>query len=183
MITGDFSLSPPYILEDLQQSLIGLTVIENEIHTNLESFFEFRNVDLPGIEVKDITQMIIELNQIAGTVIETPGLSAAVERLVAESHNSGCLCVLLTDQPAPALCLANRHPSIRAALGGTVEMVREARQTLGVNLLVVNPADRNLAELTNTLREYVQGGPQECPAEYQNVLHPATNCQCAGRTT
>ena len=60
IISGDFSLSPPNILEELQYSLEGIKVDENEIYRTLENFFISKEVDIPGISITDITQLIIE---------------------------------------------------------------------------------------------------------------------------
>jgi lipoate-protein ligase A len=63
IISGDFSLSPPDILEDLQASLIGLEVGISEIEKVLREFFKSRSVDLPGIEISEIAQLIVETYQ------------------------------------------------------------------------------------------------------------------------
>jgi len=110
------------------------------------------------------------LAQVAGTSIPGKDLVASVRELAKRVRGDTKLGVLLTSRKAPALCLANRFPGVRAALGDNVGMVREALESVAVNLLVVDPANRGLADLAGTLREFSQGGPRACPPEFREVL-------------
>jgi hypothetical protein len=110
------------------------------------------------------------LVQVRGTLVQTRGLKATVAELAKRVRENQQLAVLVTDRAAPALCLANRHDGVRAALGGNAAMARDAVQSVGANLLVIDPEERNLAELAGTIREYQRGGPRECPAEFRGVL-------------
>jgi len=60
VLSGDFSLSPPNILEELQNSFIGLKVNQASLDNMLTNFFVSKKVDLPGITTKDIAQLIVE---------------------------------------------------------------------------------------------------------------------------
>ncbi|MFV1967403.1 MAG: hypothetical protein ACC628_18390 [Pirellulaceae bacterium] len=110
------------------------------------------------------------LRQVGGASIEASGLVAAVETLAERVPDDRQVGVLLTARTAPALCLANRHSGVRAALGGSAGMVRDAVQSMGANLLVIDPANRSLTDLANTLREFIRGGIRNCPAEFREIL-------------
>jgi ribose 5-phosphate isomerase RpiB len=82
----------------------------------------------------------------------------------------GKLGVLITEQSAAALCLANRQPGVRAAIGTSPEMVKQAVRDVGANVLVLDPAGRGLVQLRGLVQAFVDGGPRECPPEYREVL-------------
>jgi ribose 5-phosphate isomerase RpiB len=77
--------------------------------------------------------------------------------------------LVLTRKPAVAVCLANRQPSVRAAWAVNVASVKESLQTIGANLLVINPDLHSLFELRGMVREFVQGSHQ-CPPAYRKSL-------------
>lgn len=77
--------------------------------------------------------------------------------------------VVLTDRPAAALCLANRHKGIRAAWGVNAAAVRDAASLIGANLLVVDPAQHGVHELRAMIREF-WGGRHDCPDDYRQAL-------------
>ncbi|NLF73109.1 MAG: hypothetical protein GX575_29075 [Candidatus Anammoximicrobium sp.] len=77
--------------------------------------------------------------------------------------------LVLTDLPAVALCLANRHAGIRAAWGVNATAVREAMQLIGANLLVVKPAPHGVQELRAMIRAFVSGR-HDCPESYRHAL-------------
>jgi hypothetical protein len=110
------------------------------------------------------------LREVGGELVSAKGLVDAVQKLAECVSDDRKLGVLLTTRTAPAICLANRLPRVRAALGGSADMVREAVMSVGANLLIIDPTDRPLVDLTNTLQEFLHGGARQCPAEFQNVL-------------
>jgi ribose 5-phosphate isomerase RpiB len=77
--------------------------------------------------------------------------------------------LVLTRKPAVAVCLANRQPSVRAAWAVNVASVKESLQTIGANLLVINPDLHSLFELRGMVRAFVTGSHQ-CPPAYRKVL-------------
>ena len=137
---------------------------------------------LPGIGKKTAERLALHilhapdyeaaalLRQAGGELIGSFELTAAVRQLAERVTDRQQLGVLITNRTAPALCLANRHPGVRAAWGANVEMVRDAVATVGANLLVIDPTGRNLAELTNSVREFKRSATRNCPAEFREVL-------------
>ena len=97
-------------------------------------------------------------------------VAAAVGLLIEQVRGPGRLGVLLTENGMLALCAANRHRGVRAALGASPELARQAVRALGANLLVVDPAGRTLDELAGTLRAFTEDGPRECPSQHRRTL-------------
>jgi hypothetical protein len=77
--------------------------------------------------------------------------------------------LVLTDRPAVALCLANRHTAIRAAWGVNAASVRDATSLIGANLLVVDPALHGVRELRAMIREF-RSGRHDCPEDYRRAV-------------
>lgn len=95
-------------------------------------------------------------------------LSEAINQLAGQV-GQGRLAVLLSDAPAAAVVLANRHAGVRAALATSFPAVRRAVEEIGANLLIVEPFGRSLSELGALIGEFIQGGRRECPRKYDGV--------------
>jgi hypothetical protein len=78
--------------------------------------------------------------------------------------------VLLTDQTAAALCLANRQPGIRAILATGVDAVCRDTQAVGANLLVVSPGGLSAYQVGCMAREFCHQGVLSCPEKYRAWL-------------
>ena len=78
--------------------------------------------------------------------------------------------VLLTDQTAAALCLANRQPGIRAILATGVDVVCRDTEAVGANLLVVSPRGLSAYQVGCMAREFCHQGVLPCPEEYREWL-------------
>ncbi|MCL4200979.1 MAG: hypothetical protein KJ000_00690 [Pirellulaceae bacterium] len=77
--------------------------------------------------------------------------------------------VLLTSEPTAAVCLANRYSELRAVWATDAAMVSLACQSIGVNLLILNPVRSNANEVRGMVRQFLQGSHQ-CPADWQTLL-------------
>jgi hypothetical protein len=88
------------------------------------------------------------------------------DRIVAERR----CAVLLTSQPAVALCVANRRRGVRAAWGWSVAAAAAATRAIGANLLVVDPAAQSVFQMRRMVREFVHTTGCDCPAEYRAAL-------------
>jgi hypothetical protein len=89
-----------------------------------------------------------------------------VTRAVVQRDAAG---IILTRQPSLALCQSNRRASVRAAWGTSVAAVKEALQSIGANVLVVDPTLHGVPELRGILREFVDGS-HSCPKAYRTAL-------------
>ena len=102
--------------------------------------------------------------------LEGRELACVVSRLTETVSGGKQLGLLLTGQPAAALCLANRRPSVRAALATGPQCVTAAVDSIGANMLVVDPAGRSLFELVTMARRFTSPGQRTCPAPWREAL-------------
>jgi hypothetical protein len=98
------------------------------------------------------------------------GLIGVVDEICEQVAKGGQLGLLMTGQPAAALCLANRQRGVRASLGHNVRATADAVATIAVNLLVVDPAEKSLFELRQIVRTWLRGGRGNCPAAFAERL-------------
>jgi hypothetical protein len=77
---------------------------------------------------------------------------------------AGSLGLVLSHQPAVALCLANRHRGVRAALAGDAAMVAAASDAVSPNVLIVDPAGKAMFEWQRVVRAWLAGGLPACPS-------------------
>ena len=110
------------------------------------------------------------LAQTGGELLTAGTLAKAIEALAERIRGRNQLGVLLTGQIAAAVCLANRRQGVRAAVGGSLPMIRDAVQSVAANLVVIDPAGRTLTELAKMVREFLRDGPRECPLAYRDIL-------------
>lgn len=88
---------------------------------------------------------------------------ASSDELAGEVAGGRAVGVMLTSQPAVALCVANRLPGVRAVLGTDAAETAAAAASVGANLLVVAPRARTFFQLKHLVREFCRGGVRECP--------------------
>jgi hypothetical protein len=93
---------------------------------------------------------------IAAPVARADGVTTAVQQLVRSLREEGRIGVLFTERTALAVCLANRQRGVRAAAGSCPEAVRDALNSLAVNLLVIDPRGRSLDDLAGTVSEFLR---------------------------
>ena len=60
LISGDFSLSPPFSLPEIESELKGTNVDYNLIRSKLGDLFDDHNIEIPGIEKEELAMMIID---------------------------------------------------------------------------------------------------------------------------
>lgn len=87
-------------------------------------------------------------------VIDAADWKEAVTKMTQEIRSRQAKGAILTDRPAAAACLANRDGAIRAAVAVDGRSTRDAIESLGANLLVIDPAMHSLHTLERLLREY-----------------------------
>lgn len=102
--------------------------------------------------------------------IDQHDIVTVVEHLVPPLQRNANRGLLLTGEPLPSCCLANRHQGVRAAVVRGFLDVDQAVKTLGANLLIVDPADKSLSQLVRLVRAFRDTIPHNCPAQYRNQL-------------
>jgi hypothetical protein len=73
------------------------------------------------------------------------------------------VAALWTTRPRWALCIANRHPAIRAAMAGDVLAVEQVIAEAGANVLVLD-SSRHSSMWRNMIRNFCRGGFRLAPA-------------------
>ena len=97
-------------------------------------------------------------------------LIAATDRLAGELVKPDTLGLLWTRHTASGLCLANRHPGVRAVLGTDVPATGSAVEAVGANLLVLDPVVGTAFQQRQILSEFCRGGVRQCPETLKQRL-------------
>ncbi len=97
-------------------------------------------------------------------------LVAATDRLADEVARPGALGVIVSTHPAAAICLANRHRGVRAVWGIDAAGAAAAADSVGANVLVIDPKAVSLFQMKQMIGRFCSGGPRECPAELRERL-------------
>ena len=88
-------------------------------------------------------------------------------RRLAESDTLG---ILVTKHTAAGLCLANRHPGVRAVLGFDAATTASDAASVGANLLVIDPGAVGPFQLKRIAAQFCHGGPAVCPEVFADRL-------------
>jgi hypothetical protein len=97
-------------------------------------------------------------------------LIRATDQLAAELAAGSTMGLLVTAYPAAAVCLANRHPGVRAILGTRADTVAGDAQSVGANLLVIDPGPHGFFALKQMATRFLRGGPRICPEVFRKRL-------------
>jgi len=113
---------------------------------------------------------VLERERLTIAQLSSAGLFDLVEQMEKRVANDQTLGLLLTEDTAAAICLANRRAGVRAVMAMDSRSVAAAVRSVGVNVLVVNPIGRGLYELKDLISRFCQGGPRRCPAIWHGRL-------------
>ncbi len=119
----------------------------------------------PAALVRMISPATSSVERLAKT-----GAATVVAEVAEAVTKEGRLGLVLSGQPHVAACLANRRPGVRAAVARDREEVVQALGSLGLNLLVVDPARRGLFQLGQMVKQFLDAGSRGCPAELKQQL-------------
>ena len=97
-------------------------------------------------------------------------LIRATDQLAADLSAGSTMGLLVTAYPAAAMCLANRHAGVRAVLGTRADTVAGDAQSVGANLLVVDPGPMGFFALKQIASRFLRGGPRSCPEVFRKRL-------------
>jgi ribose 5-phosphate isomerase RpiB len=97
-------------------------------------------------------------------------LIAATDQLAGEVTRPGTLGLLWTRHTAAGLCLANRHPALRAVLASDRPGTAAAVQAVAANVLVLDPAAVSGFQQRQIVGEFCRGGVHPCPEKFKNRL-------------
>ncbi len=97
-------------------------------------------------------------------------LIATTDALAAEVRQGDTVGLILTREPAVALCLANRHVGVRAAIGLDAPQAAADLAATGGNVLAVDWSRRTLYQIKQMTSELCRGAPRGCPEELKQRL-------------
>lgn len=126
---------------------------------------------------------------ILGRRFDPAVLAAALEAegIAAQWHRADCLiaatdaaaaavtgeqtpAALITGEPAAAVCLANRHPGVRAVWAADPEQAKTHTAAVGANLLVLDPRRLAVFQMKQILVGFVREGLRACPEPLKSRL-------------
>lgn len=97
-------------------------------------------------------------------------LIAATDKAAQELGTPNTVALLVSVHPAAAVCLANRHATVRAVLGLDPGRLAGDAAAVGANLLVLDPRSTGPFPLNRMAVEFCRLGPLDCPAELRERL-------------
>jgi ribose 5-phosphate isomerase RpiB len=97
-------------------------------------------------------------------------LGPAVIEIAAAVSGGGAIGVLLVDNAAAAVCVANRNRGVRAAIASNRGDVNDAIRSVGANVLVVDPRRRGQLELQRIIETFAAAPARKCPTELKAFL-------------
>jgi hypothetical protein len=90
-------------------------------------------------------------------------LVAATDELAREVADPDTLGAIISTYPAMAVCLANRHRGVRAVWGLDPARLLSDLESVGANLLVLDPRSLGPFPLRQMVVQFCRRGPGECP--------------------
>ncbi len=96
-------------------------------------------------------------------------LVKATDDLASRLAAGDCSGIMLSSYPAIALCLANRHPRVRAILASDASRTAADAASVGANLLILEPRAPPRAPSARSPRRFAVG-PGQCPEELKGRL-------------
>ncbi|MFV2067423.1 MAG: hypothetical protein ACC645_10620 [Pirellulales bacterium] len=97
-------------------------------------------------------------------------LAGLIDTVATEVQRDRRLALLLTEQTAVALCLANRQQGVRAVLATDMQTEREAVDSVGANLLICSPRRTVAGERLRMVEHFYRRGVVECPDKLRERL-------------
>ena len=94
----------------------------------------------------------------------------SIETIAHEISQRGKLGVILTGSVATALCAANRHRGVRAAVASNRGELESAIREIGANVLVIDITRRSMLEVERMVSAFVATPQRECPAGLKSIL-------------
>jgi hypothetical protein len=97
-------------------------------------------------------------------------LVAATDEAASEVLKPGTLSVVISSYPAMALCLANRHRSVRAVWGLDPSRLASDLESVGANVLIVDPQSVGTFPMKRIVTEFCRRGTCQCPEPLRERL-------------
>ncbi len=114
------------------------------------------------------------------TGLQSEGVAVTAERadclIAATDAAAGAItgeqtpAAVITRQPAAAVCLANRHPGVRAVWAVDPAQAEAQTSDVGANLLVLDPVRLPVFQMKQILARFARGGIRRCPDSLKSRL-------------
>jgi ribose 5-phosphate isomerase RpiB len=162
VVVQPLAIVTPAVRDELRRRNVTLTVA---VANNGRPTAGIRLVMVVGRTKYDPAALAKTLEQggVQADLRSSDCLIASTDQLAAEVLKPNTLGALLTRHTAAGLCLANRHPGVRAVLGSDVHSASAAVAAIGANVLVVNPRECTAFQGKQMLADFCRGGIRECP--------------------
>lgn len=97
-------------------------------------------------------------------------LVEATDDLAGRLAAGDCSGIMLSSYPAIALCLANRHPRVRAILASDASRTAADAASVGANLLILEPRRTPSGAIGEIAASFCSQGPGRCPEALKDRL-------------
>jgi len=131
-----------------------------------------------GVAETNNMQLDLLLKLLARASVAIQGLAPAgllqtIDDLAKQLSAPATIGLLLTSEPAAAVCLSNRLAGLRAMAAGdagTLTALGATARAIGANLLIVDPAGRGPFAMKQLIDRFCQGAPRTCPPQWRGRL-------------
>ncbi|HUS39945.1 MAG TPA: hypothetical protein VMX74_10870 [Pirellulales bacterium] len=124
----------------------------------------------PQVATASLREMLKRAG-IAVNIAETRDVYEMIETLTNEVVKQTGSGIMITDETAAALCIANRRSGVRAVQAQDVSSMRSAATAVGANVLAIDPQGMSGTSLTRLIKEFIVGGPYVCPEGLRRMLN------------
>jgi hypothetical protein len=113
----------------------------------------------------DPTELVNRLTQqrFNATASSCSCLIETTDNLAKQLADPNQLGVILTTHHAVALCLANRHKTLRAVSIDREDQVESIAATVGANLIIISARGRSCFQLERMLTRFIRMPNHDCP--------------------
>jgi hypothetical protein len=121
----------------------------------------------------DLLLRLLARASVAVQRLAPASLLETIDDLARQLAGPATIGLLLTSEPAAAVCLSNRLAGLRAMAAGdaeTMSALGAAARAIGANLLIVDPAGRGPFVMKQLIDRFCQGAPRACPPQWRGRL-------------
>ncbi len=147
-------------------------VKKNEIHASAAPRLIVGVAGASNLQV-DLLLKLLARASVAIQRLVPAGLLETIDELAHHLAEPAAIGLLLTAEPAAAVCLSNRLAGVRAMAAGdagTLTALGATAQAIGANLLIVDPAGRGPFAMKQLIDRFCQGTPRTCPPQWRGRL-------------
>jgi hypothetical protein len=121
----------------------------------------------------DLLLKLLARASVAIQRLASASLLPTIDDLAKQLAAPATIGLLLTSEPAAAVCLSNRLAGVRAMAAGdagTLTALGATARAVGANLLIVDPAGRGPFAMKQLIDRFFEGAPRVCPPQWRGRL-------------